>query len=130
MSSSPVSLPKDTVSTTEDLAKFATDLTDYKIQQVGRIVGEVNRRYGLLPNTAQNLEAHRDELLTKLADINVLATVDPSPCFYGEPPILEIIGEMNVTNDGAFDHERKAKEVKDANARGEAYRGQKERHKG
>lgn len=121
---------KETVSSAEELAQIATDLTDKQVQDITRIVMQAQMRYGRKLSNAKNLEEMRDEILTRLAEINVLATVDPSPVFYGEPPIVDILGEVNVTNDGLFDHERKAAEVKRANELGEAYRGQKEKHKG
>lgn len=121
-------IPDDTISSTSQLAQFATDLTDYEVKAIGRIVGQLVQKYGRRANTAENLDALRDEALTRLADIGVLATIDPAPCFYGEPPILEILGK--VPTDGihkhGFDHELKKFEVQAANKRGEDYYGQKE----
>jgi hypothetical protein len=130
MSSSQVSIPKDTVSSTKELTQVATDLTDKQAIQITEIALQVQRRYAKRLSSPKNLEEMRDEILTRLAEINILATVDPTPVFYGEPPVLEIIGEVNATNDGMFDHERKQKEVLEAKALGEDFRGQKEKHKG
>lgn len=122
-------VPDDRIGSTEKLAQFATELTDYEVKQVGRIVGELVMKYGQRANTVENLEALRDEALTRLAEeVNILATLDPAPCFHGEPPTIEIIGKV-PTDDlykYGFDHERKQHEVLEANKRGEAYRGQKE----
>lgn len=123
----------DRVSSTEGLAKMAGELTDEEVMKVGKLVAELVTKYGTRPNTAENLEALRDEALTRLAaELNVLATLDPAPCFYGEPPTLEIIGKMpgDVIHKEGFDHEKKQWEVREANKRNEAFRGQKEKYKG
>lgn len=118
----------DVIKSEKELAGVATDLQDTEIQQVIAVVYQIQAKYAHRANTAANLEALRDEALTRLADIGVLATVDPSPCFYGEPPVIEIIGKVG---DPGFkqemDHERKAFEVRKATVRGEQYLGQKER---
>jgi hypothetical protein len=117
----------DIITSTEQLAGFAADLTDYEVKEIGKIIGTIQ------PNTPEVLDQLRDEVITTLAEqLNVLATLDPTPCFHGEPPIVEILGKVagdNIHKDG-FDHERKYWEVQKANELGEAYRGQKEKHKG
>lgn len=123
----------DRIGSTEKLAQFASELTDEEVMKVGQIVGELMRKYSNRRNTAENLEALRDEALTRLAaEMNILATLDPAPCFYGEPPTLEIIGKMpgDAIHQDGFDHEKKRWEVQEANKRNEDYRGQKERYKG
>lgn len=110
-------------------SQSASDLTDHEIQQTFKIVELVRLKYAGKPNTSENLEQLRDEVLTRLAeDVNILASFDPAPCFYGEPPILEILGK--VTGDGlykdGFDHEKKQYEVIKSKERGEDYLGQKE----
>lgn len=122
----------DRISSTEGLAKFASDLTDYEVGKVGEVVGALVQKYSHKANTAENLNALRDEVLTRLADMGILATLDPAPCFYGEPPTVEIIGKVAGHDDHkyGFDHERKAHEVRKANELGEDYRGQKEKHRG
>jgi hypothetical protein len=126
-------IPDDRISNPAKLAQFATELTDYEVKQIGRIVGQLVMKYGRKANTPENLEALRDEALTRLADeLNILATLDPAPCFYGEPPTLEIVGKV-PTDDlhkYGFDHERKQHEVLEANKRNEAFRGQKEGYGG
>jgi hypothetical protein len=122
----------DVIKSASQLAQFASELTDYEVGQVAQIVGKLQRKFASRPNTPKVLDELRDEALTKLAEIGILATVDPTPCFHNEPPIIEIIGKVpghEIHSEG-FDHERKRWEVQKANALGEAYRGQKEKHKG
>lgn len=123
----------DRISTTTGLAKNAAELTDEEVMKVGRLVAQLVSKYGTRPNTPENLEALRDEALTRLAaEMNILATLDPTPCFYGEPPTIEIIGKMpnDAIHKEGFDHEKKQWEVREANKRNEEYRGQKEKYKG
>lgn len=112
----------------KDFAHSAAELTDSEITKVFRVVEAVRLNYAGKKNTPENLDALRDEALTRLMEIGVLATLDPAPCFYGEPPVLEIIGKVSgdaIYKDG-FDHERKGYEVNKANERNEDWLGQKE----
>lgn len=121
-------IPNDTVHSGKQLASIASDLTDEEIKQTIRVVNDARIKFSGRPNTPKNLEIMRDEVLTKLAEISVLAEFDPSPCFYGEPPILEITGKIKgdpIYKEG-FDHERKAYEVNKAHERGEYFYGEKE----
>lgn len=122
----------DIITSTEQLAGFAMDLTDLEVGQIGQLIGKIQMKYGRMANTEKNLDALRDEVLTSLANIGFLANVDPTPCFYGEPPIVEIVGKVagDDIHKYGFDHERKYWEVQEANKRGEKYRGQKEKHNG
>lgn len=110
-------------------SQTANDLTDHEIQQTFKIVELIRLKYAGKANTPENLEQLRDEVLTRLAeDVNILASFDPAPCFYGEPPILEILGKVQTDSlykDG-FDHEKKRFEVIKSKERGEDYLGQKE----
>ena len=112
----------------KDFAHAASDLTDEEVTKLFRVVEEVRYKYAGRANTADNLEHLRDETLTRLMDIGILATMDPAPCFYGEPPIIEVIGK--VSGDSlhryGFDHERKGWEVNKANERNEDWLGEKE----
>lgn len=123
----------DIITSTEQLAGFAQDLTDIEVGQVGKIIASIQQKYAHMANTPENLDKLRDEVITRLAeDLDLLATLDPTPCFHGEPPIVEIIGKVSghsIHKDG-FDHERKYWEVQKANELGEAYLGQKESSKG
>lgn len=105
------------------------ELGEDEIKAAMAVVIAVQQEYATKPNNHKVLEQLRDEAVTRMAEIGVLATLDPTPCFYGEPPILEILGKVAgdpIHTDG-YDHERKAHEVKQANARGEDYLGQKGR---
>lgn len=117
--------PSGRVTSGKQLAHSAADLLDSEVQQVLQIVVSVQERYQYKSNTPIHLEAMRDELLTKLMEIGILATVDPTPCFYGQPPDLEIIGSTRMHASDGFDHERKRDEVLSANVRNEDYLGQK-----
>ena len=123
----------DIITSTKQLAGFAQDLTDIEVGEVGKIIGSLQRKYAQRPNTPEVLDQLRDEVITKLAEqLGILATLDPTPCFHGEPPIVEIVGKVSghsFHKDG-FDHERKYWEVQQANKKGEAYLGQKEKSNG
>ncbi len=112
----------------KDFAGMASDLTDEEIKNAIRIVNDIRLKWAGKQNTSTNLENMRDEILTRLAEINVLATFDPTPVFYEEPPTVEIIGKIapDPIHKYGFDHERKRHEVLGAVERNEDYRGQKE----
>jgi hypothetical protein len=115
-----------------DLVYKASDMLDWEVKQIGEVVMEASIKYSRKSNTVENLTEMRDELLTRLAEINVLAEVDPAPCLYGEPPEVEIIGKVSTDDIHKYglDHEQKAYEVNEAKKRGELYRGQKEKYRG
>lgn len=77
-------------------------------------------------------EKFEDELKYELATkLDVYATVDATPIFEGEPPIVEIVGALpshSIAKHG-FDHEKKVWEVQHATERGEDYYGQKGKHR-
>lgn len=122
----------DRFSSTEQLARYASELTDYDVRRVGEIVGRLVQQYSAKTASVENLNNLRDEALTRLAEIGILATLDPAPVFSGEPPTVEIVGKVTGHDDHkyGFDHERKQAEVRRANELGEDYRGQKEKHNG
>lgn len=123
--SPPLPTPDGKVTTGRQFAENASELLDSDVQRIIEIVvGDVQQKYAYKANTAANLEALRDEVLTRLMEIGILASFDPTPCMYGDPPELEILGRID---DGAygFDHEKKGYEVNKANARDEDYLGQK-----
>lgn len=122
-------MSKDTFDIGKDFAHSAADLTDSEITQVFKIVTLVRAKYSGLHNTPENLEKLRDETLTRLMEIGVLATLDPAPCFHGEPPVIEILGKIRedkIFHTEGFDHEKKQYEVRKAEERGEDWLGQKE----
>lgn len=120
----------------DDKVKSRQQLSDYAIQElhddevikVAQIVNAARNKYRGRPNTPQNLEMLRDEMLTRFAEIGVLAEFDPTPCFYGEPPVVEIKGRVagHDSFKHGFDHEKKGWEVNTAKQRGEHFRGEKE----
>jgi hypothetical protein len=119
----------DTFDIGKGFAHAAADLTDSEITEVFKIIALVQDKYATKANTAENLEKLRDETLTRLMDMGVLATLDPAPCFYGEPPVIEIVGKVQedkVFHTEGFDHEKKMYEVRKAADRGEDWLGQKE----
>jgi len=123
----------DIITSTKQLAGFAQDLSDIEVGQVGKLIGQLQRKYAHKPNSPEMLDQLRDEVITRLAeDMGILATLDPTPCFHGEPPIVEIVGKVagHSFNKDGFDHERKYWEVQKANKLGEDYLGQKEKSKG
>ena len=111
-----------------DFVHKAADLQDSEAVQVVKIAHEVQVKWSGKPNTEKNLDQMRDEILTRLAEIGILAQFDPTPCFYGQPPELEILGKVSddPIHKYGFDHEKKAYEVNEAVKRNEEYRGQKE----
>src|SRR4051794_9914225 len=113
----------------KDFAHTATDLTDRELTELFKTVEQVRQKYSGLPNTADNLEKLRDETLTRLMEAGILATLDPSPCFHGQPPVIEIVGKIDADqiHTHGFDHEQKGWEVNKANTRGEDWLGQKEK---
>lgn len=122
-------IPDANLKSAKQFAQYSSDFTDEEITQAMQIIVGIQRKYATRSNTVENLEILRDEALTRLSEIGILATLDPAPCFHGEPPVLEFIGKINtdaIHKDG-FDHEKKEYEVKKATARGEDWLGQKER---
>lgn len=122
-------VPDDTIKSGKQFADFATELLDSEVQKAVKIVVSIQNKYGTRQATPKNLEMMRDEVLTRLAEINILATVDPAPVFHGEPPVVEFIGKINTDpiHKEGFDHEQKGYEVKKSKGRGEDFLGQKER---
>lgn len=118
------------ISSLKDLSRATTlELTDSEVQEVFQIITSIQGRYALKLSTPENLDALRDEVLTRLAEKGVLATFDPVPIMNGEPPTVEIIGK--VAGDASYkyghDHEKAQWEIQRANTRNEEVLGQKER---
>lgn len=120
-----IDIADDRLQSGKQFAGFAADLTDSEIQQTIKVVNSIRTRYAGKPFTVQNLDALRDEVLTRLAGIGILASVDVAPCLNGEPPTVEIVGKVGDPGfNAATDHEKKRWEVLKANERGEDYYGQ------
>jgi hypothetical protein len=105
------------------------ELTDSEIAAAFKIIVDLQQRYATKPNTSDVLERLRDEVLTRLSEVGVVASFDPSPCLYGEPPIVDFIGKVSTDDihKHGFDHEKKEWEVKRAVTRKEDFLGQKGR---
>ncbi|WP_028058381.1 hypothetical protein [Candidatus Solirubrobacter pratensis] len=121
-------VPDDKITSGKQFAEFATELLDTEVQAVLQLHVRLQQKYGYMANTADNLEAMRDEYVTRLAEMGILATVDPAPCLYGEPPVVEILGKISGHSQHTygFDHEQKQYEVRKSKERGEDFLGQKE----
>lgn len=109
----------------KELVHNSADLQDSEAQEAIQIIVGIQNKYARRANTVKNLEALRDEVLTRFMEVGILATFDPTPCFYGEAPVLEILGKVGAST-SEFDHERKSFEVQKAAERGEQYLGEKE----
>lgn len=116
------------IKSAKQLAEFSTELLDSEIQQAVVIIKGLQTKYSRMANSVANLEKLRDEALTRMAEIGVLASFDPTPCFYGDPPVLEFIGKVagDAIHTEGLDHEQKKHEVVKSKERGEDYLGQKE----
>lgn len=108
---------------------LTTELSDTEIGKAMEVIVSVQKKYAHKTNSVPNLDMLRDEITTKMAEIGILVAVDPTPCFYGEAPVVDIIGKVagDAIHDHGFDHERKMYEVRKATERGEDYYGQKEK---
>ena len=123
------SLPNtDTTITSEkQFVHFNDELTDSEAVAAVRIVAHVQEKYQFMTATKENLEAMRDELLTRLMEMNILAEVDPAPVLNGEPPVVEFIGKIagDDIHKYGFDHEKKQWEIRKAREQGKDYLGEK-----
>jgi len=119
----------DRIKSEKQMAYWAADLLDSEVKEVFSIVQSIQNRYAARPATADNLSEMRDEILTKLMGINIVAEVDIAPFYDGDPPTVEIIGKVKTDSihKYGFDHEQKQYEVRKATARGEDYLGEKEK---
>lgn len=130
------------VSTAREFSGALTlDLTDEEIAAAYRIVVGVKHRWEekfrrkfndpttfKLDDALRMVEQFEDEIKTKLAEqCQVLATVNTVPILEGHPLEIEWIGKLPGSDLAKYgmDHEKKAWEVKRANARGEDFHGQK-----
>lgn len=121
-------IPDPIIHSKKQLVHFADELTDTESTEAFQLVMELQAKYGLKPNTVDNLHELRDEALTRLMEMNILAELDVTPCFHGEPPILELKGKIagDSIHSYGFDHEKKKWEIDQARKKGEDYLGEKE----
>jgi hypothetical protein len=114
------------------------DLTDDEILQSFRIIQSISLKWSNVFRTKLRhgnfkveeamklVDQMEDELVTTLAEkMDLIATVDASPVFEGEPPVVELIGALpsHYSANFGLDHEKKEWEVKRAKDRGEAFLG-------
>lgn len=122
-------IPDDRITSRKQFVHWSDELTDSEAIKAVELIGRIQVKYQHKTNTKDNLFALRDEALTRLAEeLNILAELDVTPCFYGEPPVLEIKGKMAVDDihKYGFDHEQKKWEIDKAHDRGEDFLGEKE----
>jgi hypothetical protein len=114
------------------------DLTDDEIQKSLKIILETKVKWegifrakighgGINVEQAMKLiDQFEDELITRLADsLSLIATVDASPVFEGQPPIIDLVGALPSHYSAKYgaDHEKKRSEVVAAKAKGQAFLG-------
>lgn len=118
----------DRIQSGKQLAENAANMYDSDVRMIGEVVTALSHKYSKLPNTAPNLEKLRDEALTKLAEKGILVEIDVTPCFYGQPPNIDILGKVSTDDFHKYglDHEKKGWEVKKSKDRGEDFYGQKD----
>lgn len=118
----------DGVIRTEKEMAGIPDLTDEEIQNMWKIVVEVNNKFMYKTTSEENLRALEDEVKTRLMNVGILVGFDPTPILQGKPPILDIVGKVSTDpiHKYGFDHEKKGYEVNRANAQKEGWLGQKE----
>lgn len=117
------------------------DLTDSEISQALRITLPIKQKWGevfrsklrhgnfTVEQAMKLIDQFEDELVTTLAEkLSLIANVDASPVFEGEPLIIDFIGALDSHYSAAYgaDHEKKAWEVRKANERGEAFLGERD----
>jgi hypothetical protein len=135
------SLPVDAgiVRTPKEFSDGLTlDLTDAEISQALRITLPIKQKWQARFRSAfrhQNftvdeamklVDQFEDELVTELATkMDLIATVDVTGVFEGEPPVIEFVGCLPSHSSAKYgvDHERKGAEVKTAQDRNQAFLG-------
>lgn len=124
-------IPDPIIHSERQLVHFADELTDSESTAAFQLIIELQSKYAYKANTVENLEQLRDEALTRLMEMNILAELDVTPCFHGESPILELKGKVSgdPLHKYGFDHEKKKWEIDKAHDRGEDYLGEKESSK-
>lgn len=114
------------------------DLTDDEIKRMFEIVVTVSRKWRQVFITKVHhpdfnvekamklIDQFEDELITRLAEgMDLIATVDASPVFAGEPPVVDIVGALDSHYSAKYgmDHEKKEYEVKRASREGTDFLG-------
>lgn len=110
-----------------------SDLYDYEITKVGKIAYELSSMFSKKTNNQMNLSEMAKRAEDMFREAGLIARVDLLPCIQvGGSPVIEILGRVPTTDQAKqeFDHERKRWEVLGGNARGEKFRGEKEKYNG
>lgn len=116
------------------------DLTDDEIQRALKITLPIKNKWQnifrsklrhanfTLEQAMKMVDQFEDELIYELATkLDLIATVDVSPVFEGQPPIIEFVGCLASHSSAKYgmDHEKKEWEVKKAAfTTGEAFLGE------
>jgi hypothetical protein len=128
------------VTSTKDFSNGLTlDLPDSEITQALQIVLPIKKKWQQrfrykfghasfgIEEAMKLVDQMEDEIVTTLAErLHLIATVDASPVFEGEPLIIEFVGALDSHASAKYgqDHEKKAWEVKRALQTGEDFLGQ------
>jgi hypothetical protein len=117
------------------------ELTESQSQQALQIVLPIKNKWSAIFRSRlrhQNftveeamklVDQFEDELVTTLAErMSLIATVDASPVFEGEPLIVDFVGclDDHDTAQYGFDHEKARYEIQKSMERGESFYGEKE----
>lgn len=107
------------------------DLYDYEIMKVGKIAHELSEQFSKRTNNQMNLSELAKKAEDKFREAGFIVHVDYAPLLTGGSPVIEIIDRVSTTVEAKqeFDHDRKRWEVLGGNARGEKFRGEKEKYK-
>jgi hypothetical protein len=118
-------LPGDSKSTVVSSVKELSDvsmmeLTDSEVVAVTQEILKIQEKYRYKYATKANLDSMADEITTKMYNMGVLVTFDPTPLLEGDAPHLEILGKIGGEfQEHGFDHEREQWEVQRANDQGQ-----------
>jgi hypothetical protein len=106
------------------------DLYDYEITKVGKIAKELTDEFSKKTNTQMNLSELAKKAEDRFLSVGFKVHVDLAPVLFGQPPTIEIMDRVSTTVEAKseFDHDRKRWEVLGGNARGEKFRGEKEKY--
>jgi hypothetical protein len=124
--------PDPVIRSKKQMVYFSDELNDSEAVAAFELVARISAKYARKDATVENLDALRDECLTRLAEsMNILAEIDISPIYSGEGPIVEFKGKFtgDDIHQYGFDHEKKKWEIDKAHDRGEDYLGEKESSK-
>jgi hypothetical protein len=114
------------------------DLTDDEISQAMKAILDVRTKYSRIfrskfgphggftvEDAMKSLDEFEQELKDRLAQQDLLVSVDVEPVLFGEPPIITLEGNMtsHISASYGLDHERKTYEVKKSKELGQPFLG-------